>query len=616
MELTIEQKLQQGVTAHKEGKLQDAERLYQAILQSQPLHPDANHNLGLIAVSVNKVDTALPLFKTALEANPKIEQFWLSYIDALIKEKQFNNAKQVFEQAKKQGVDGEKLNIIKVQLASINEAINADSENPSQEQLSSLLEYYQNGRFNDAEKLAVHITQEFPNHQFGWKVLGAALKQQGRINESLVASQKSVQLSFQDTEAHNNLGNTLKELGRFNEAITSYKRAIKLKPNFAEAYNNLGVTLQQLGRFDEAKESYKKAIDLNPNYIESHSNLGNTFKELGRFDEAITSYKRAIELKPNFAEAYSNLGVMFQELGRLDEAEESYLQAIALKTDYAEAHYNLGVLLFTIRKYSLAAKHFKLCKTHQSKLYEIQCSYLIDEETTFYEKFDLLVSQGETNAVLGSLGFRSEFKYGIKKFNPFCNDPLNYVVKTDLSKKYNFKKIFIETMRDILIDRSVSYKSQGLLTNGVQTSGNIFKHKKVQETEIENIIHTEINKYRTQFKDSEEGFIKNWPISYKIKGWLVCMQSGGKLDPHMHDTGWITGGIYINVPPKSKIDSGNLALCLSDQVHIQGVEKNYKSIIDVLTGSLCLFPSSLHHYTIPFEEKEERIVLAFDIIPG
>ena len=143
MELTIEQALQQGVAAHKEGKLQDAKRLYQAILQSQPLHPDANHNLGLIAVSVNKVDTALPLFKTALEANPKIEQFWLSYIDALIKEKQFNNAKQVFEQAKKQGVDGEKLNIIKVQLASINEAINADSENPSQEQLSSLLEYYQ-----------------------------------------------------------------------------------------------------------------------------------------------------------------------------------------------------------------------------------------------------------------------------------------------------------------------------------------------------------------------------------------------------------------------------------------------------------------------------------------
>ena len=52
MELTIEQALQQGVAAHREGKLEEAERLYRAILQAQPLHPDANHNLWVIAVSV------------------------------------------------------------------------------------------------------------------------------------------------------------------------------------------------------------------------------------------------------------------------------------------------------------------------------------------------------------------------------------------------------------------------------------------------------------------------------------------------------------------------------------------------------------------------------------
>ena len=84
MELTIEPALQQGVAAHKAGKLEEAERLYRAILQSQPAHPDANHNLGVIAVSVNKTESALPLFETALEANLKIEQFWLSFIDALI----------------------------------------------------------------------------------------------------------------------------------------------------------------------------------------------------------------------------------------------------------------------------------------------------------------------------------------------------------------------------------------------------------------------------------------------------------------------------------------------------------------------------------------------------
>ena len=102
MELTIDEALQQGIAAHKE------EKLYRAILQSQPNHPDANHNLGVLAVAEGKVEAALPYFKTALEANPKVEQFWLSYINALIKEKQFEGAKQLLEQAKKHGLAGEK----------------------------------------------------------------------------------------------------------------------------------------------------------------------------------------------------------------------------------------------------------------------------------------------------------------------------------------------------------------------------------------------------------------------------------------------------------------------------------------------------------------------------
>tara|TARA_B100000780_G_C20677666_1_gene269698 strand:+ start:299 stop:451 length:153 start_codon:yes stop_codon:yes gene_type:complete len=50
MELTTEQSLQHGIAAHRAGKLEEAERLYRAVLQSQSAHPHANHNLGLIAV--------------------------------------------------------------------------------------------------------------------------------------------------------------------------------------------------------------------------------------------------------------------------------------------------------------------------------------------------------------------------------------------------------------------------------------------------------------------------------------------------------------------------------------------------------------------------------------
>tara|TARA_B100000795_G_scaffold219846_1_gene174239 strand:+ start:74 stop:310 length:237 start_codon:yes stop_codon:yes gene_type:complete len=78
MELTIEQTLQQRVAAHNAGNLQKAERAYQPILQSLAKHPNENHNLGLIAISVNQIEAAMLLFKTALDVYSNIEQFWIS----------------------------------------------------------------------------------------------------------------------------------------------------------------------------------------------------------------------------------------------------------------------------------------------------------------------------------------------------------------------------------------------------------------------------------------------------------------------------------------------------------------------------------------------------------
>ena len=344
MKLTIEQSLHQGVASHKAGKLEEAERLYRAILQSQPTHPDANHNLGVIAVSVNKAEAALPLFKAALEANPKIEQFWLSYIDALIKERQFDNAKQVLEQAKKQGMARNKVDAIKTQITTtqVNESKlvvqkkslilsekrkklaeqkelkkakkqNLKAISPSETEINNLLQHYKNGQHSDAEKLAMSITQKFPKHPFGWKVLGALYGQSGRNSEAVNASQKSVQFAPQDAEAHSNLGNSLKALGRLDEAEASYTQAIVLKPDYAEAHNNLGSTLQERARLDEAEASYTQAIVLKPDYAEAHYNLGNTLREQGKLDEAATNFTQAIAFKPDHLSAKHMLAALIGE---------------------------------------------------------------------------------------------------------------------------------------------------------------------------------------------------------------------------------------------------------------------------------------------------------------
>ena len=70
-------------------------------------------------------------------------------------------------------------------------------QSPPKELLSSLLEHYQNGRFEEVENLAVSITQNFPKHQFAWKVLGAVLRATGRNSAALDANQTAVELSPQ-----------------------------------------------------------------------------------------------------------------------------------------------------------------------------------------------------------------------------------------------------------------------------------------------------------------------------------------------------------------------------------------------------------------------------------
>ena len=215
---------------------------------------------------------------------------------------------------------------------------------PSQKQYKNLLKNYQAERYDEAEKQALSMTHQFPEYQFGWKVLGAILKQTGRISESLFPFQKAVLLIPQDAEAHYNLVITLRDLGRLEEAEIVSRQVIALDPGYVNAHNNLGNILNELGKLEEAEACYRKAIMLKLDFAEAHNNLGNVLKDLGRLEESEVSYRKAIVLKNDFSEAYNNLGNVLKDLGILQEEEASYKQAICLMPGYAEAYYNLGAM--------------------------------------------------------------------------------------------------------------------------------------------------------------------------------------------------------------------------------------------------------------------------------
>lgn len=366
MKLTIQQSLQQGAAAYKEGKLQVAERIYRAILEARPKHPEANHNLGMIMASTSKFGEALPFFQTAANSNPKNEQFWISYIEALIKGNRFKDAKLILKQGKKNGLSQYKYNTLSKLIPSATEK----KALPSQSEINVLLDHYQNWRLDKAEELATSLTKRYPRHSIGWKVLGGIYQQTGLATDALTVCKKVIEIDSKDAGAHNNYGTALQKLQRLKEAEASFRNAIKLKPDFAEAFSNLGNTLQELVRYEESEESYREAIKLQPGIAEVHNNLGNTLTELCRAEEAEANYTKAIELKPDYAEAHYNLGITLEKLDRFNDAENSFRRAIELKPDYAEAHNNLGSTLHKLGKLDETLKSYRQATTLKSDFAE------------------------------------------------------------------------------------------------------------------------------------------------------------------------------------------------------------------------------------------------------
>tara|TARA_Y100000022_G_scaffold176570_1_gene165955 strand:- start:693 stop:2987 length:2295 start_codon:yes stop_codon:yes gene_type:complete len=400
MELTSDQALQKGVEAHKAGNLQEADRYYTGILKANPKHPDANHNMGVLAVGIGKVEAALPFFKTALEVNQTIAQFWLSYIDALIRLDRIADAKAVFDQAKSKGAKGDGFDQIEKRFSLVN-VQKLNIQDPSQNQIQNLTNLYNQGRLQETINQAAQLLVEFPNSPNLYNIIGTANKGLGELEKAIEAYGKVVSLKPDLPEPFNNIGNALLDQGKIDEAIISYTKAISIKPEYAEAYTNMGNALRKQCKLEEALEAYTKAIVLKPDHPNSYFNMGNAFQDQGKLEEAIKAYTKAIELKPDYARAYNNLGFIFHDQGKLEEAVEAYSKTVSISPDLAYPFHNMGNVFLDQGKIDEAIKAYEKAisvnpeyaeaYSNMGNALRIQCKF--EEAIAAYTKAILLKPQ-------------------------------------------------------------------------------------------------------------------------------------------------------------------------------------------------------------------------------
>jgi tetratricopeptide (TPR) repeat protein len=319
--MTPQDDLNLALQHHQTGRLDQAARLYQAILAREPRQADALHLLGVVALQQGNPARAAELIGQAVAIKPSVAVFHANLAEAYRALGQPDRAVGCCRTALRlQPHYPEAANNLGLALLARCEAEEAVAQ------------------FRAAVRLR-------PDFALAHNNLGNALRQQGDKAQALTHFRQAVRLDPNLAEAHSNLGQLLLELHQPQEALPHCRAAVRLRPHFPEAHNNLGNVLREQGQLDEARACYAEALRLNPHLGMTHNNMAQALHEEGRLEEAIAWYQQALEMEPNSARFHSNLASALAEQDNYEEAISRYEIALRIAPDSAGAHHGLGLVL-------------------------------------------------------------------------------------------------------------------------------------------------------------------------------------------------------------------------------------------------------------------------------
>ncbi len=147
-----------------------------------------------------------------------------------------------------------------------------------------------------------------------------ALLQYGRATEAVEWMRATVQTYPQAQRAHFVLGRCLSRNGELAEAEKVFLEAVRLMPEAVESHFELGVTLQKQGKLAEAAERYVKVTERMPQMADAHLNRGVCLEELGRTSDALAAFRAAVRYQPEHTQAHRKLGELLAKMGKDAEA--------------------------------------------------------------------------------------------------------------------------------------------------------------------------------------------------------------------------------------------------------------------------------------------------------
>ena len=223
----------EALKLHEQGRLDQAEQVYGAILAESPEHCDAQHLLGVIRHQQGRNVEALRLIGAALKCAPN----------------------------------------------------SADILNNHGRVLAALC------RHEEALARFEQVLTLHPDHLHALSNRADMLVRLDRDEDGLAAYERILAIKPTHVATLNKCGGVNVRLGRIEAAIACYDRALAVEPKRAELHINKGKAFRAANRFAEALASFDAAAQLEPGRVEAHWNAGLVRLRLGDFKAGWKDYE-------------------------------------------------------------------------------------------------------------------------------------------------------------------------------------------------------------------------------------------------------------------------------------------------------------------------------------
>jgi tetratricopeptide (TPR) repeat protein len=296
--------LQQAMSLHEAGRLEEAESQYRAVLAQQPFNPDVQHMLAIVLLERGNAAGAVALAEQAAAARSNVAVVQLTHGRAL------------------RGV----------------------------------------GRLEEAEaafrrSLALDATS-IP----ATTGLARVLAESDRAAEAESILQAAIEREPARAVLHSAMGKVYVDTGRPAEAVACYRRALALRPELPEGMNNLSDAIEAVESKLTVIDDCRFELELMPSSIRAHFHLFSALLDRaqdGDLAEAEHVRERAEALEPSDANDWLALSNMRHAFADTARARPYLDKAIALAPTEGKLHWNRALMMLEAGNYAEGWREFE-----------------------------------------------------------------------------------------------------------------------------------------------------------------------------------------------------------------------------------------------------------------